>query len=108
TGVMMVRQFEETRRSHFVIGLSLSSAEYAEPDEFELAVSMAGSVGLRALRDSQRVDMRVQGRDLPANTGKQLLDSLATVELSRPKEGGIVELAGALAAAMPLASFVVL
>ncbi|WP_243231949.1 DUF58 domain-containing protein [Microbacterium sp. CIAB417] len=108
TGVMMVRQFEETRRSHFVIGLSRNTAEYAEDEEFERAVSMAGSVGLRALRDSQRVDLRVQGRDLPAGTGKQLLDSLSTVEFSKPKEGGITELAGVLAATMPLASFVVL
>ncbi|GAB3598356.1 DUF58 domain-containing protein [Microbacterium tumbae] len=108
TGVMMVRQFEETRRSHFVIGLSRSVAEYADAEEFERAVSVAGSVGLRALRDSQRVDLRVQGRDLPAGTGKQLLDSLATVETSKPKEGGIDQLAGVLSATMALASFVVL
>ena len=108
TGVMMVRQFEETRRSHFVIGLSRSSGEYAEEEEFERAVSIAGSVGLRALRDSQRVDLRVQGRELPAGTGKQLLDSLSTVEFAKPKEGGITELAGVLSATMALASFVVL
>ncbi|MDR2999071.1 MAG: DUF58 domain-containing protein [Microbacterium sp.] len=108
TGTMMVRQFEETRRSHFVIGLSRNTAEYAEDEEFERAVSIAGSVGLRALRDSQRVDLRVQGKDLPAGTGKQLLDSLSTVELSRPKVGGLVDLAGVLAATMALASFVVL
>ncbi|MFC4140709.1 MULTISPECIES: DUF58 domain-containing protein [unclassified Microbacterium] len=108
TGTMMVRQFEETRRSHFVIGLSRNTAEYAEDEEFERAVSIAGSVGLRALRDSQRVDLRVQGKDLPAGTGKQLLDSLSTVELSKPKAGGLVELAGVLAATMALASFVVL
>ncbi|MGM1017064.1 MAG: DUF58 domain-containing protein [Actinomycetota bacterium] len=108
TGTMMVRQFEETRRSHFVIGLSRSSGEYAEPEEFERAISIAGSIGLRALRDSQRVDMRVQGRDLPAGTGKQLLDSLAGVESSKPRDGGLAELTGVLAATMPLASVVVL
>ena len=108
TGVMMVRQFEETRRSHFVIGLSCNAAEYAEEEEFERAVSMAGSVGLRALRDSQRVDLRVQGRELPAGTGKQLLDSLSTVEQSKPRDGGVTQLAGVLSATMALASFVVL
>ncbi len=70
---MMVRQYEETRRSHFVIGLSRSLNEYATADDFELGISAAGSIGLRALRDSQRVDVRVQGRELPAGTGKQLL-----------------------------------
>lgn len=108
TGTMMVRQYEETRRSHFVIGLSRSSGDYAQDDDFELAVSAAGSIGLRALRDSQRVDMRVQGRELPAGTGKQLLDSLSAVESSKPKEGGIADLAGIMSATMPLASVVVL
>lgn len=108
TGVMMVRQFEETRRSHFVIGLSRSSGDYRTDDEFELGISVAGSIGLRALRDSQRVDVRVQGRELASGTGKQLLDSLAMVEESKPREGGIRELAGVLSATMPLASVVVL
>ena len=108
TGVMMVRQFEETRRSHFVIGLSRSSGDYRTDDDFELGISVAGSIGLRALRDSQRVDVRVQGRELTSGTGKQLLDSLAMVEASKPREGGIRDLAGVLSATMPLASVVVL
>ncbi|MDQ0644052.1 DUF58 domain-containing protein [Microbacterium murale] len=108
TGVMMVRQYEETRRSHFVIGLSRSSGDYASSEDFELGISVAGSVGLRAIRDSQRVDVRVQGRELRAGTGKQLLDSLAAVEASKPREGGISELSGVIAATMPLASVVVL
>lgn len=108
TGVLMVRQYEETRRSHFVIGLSRSAGDYADPEEFELAISLAGSVGLRAIRDSQHVDLRVQGRALPSGTGKQLLDSLAGVEESRAKEGGLSALAGVVAAHMPLSSVVVL
>ncbi|BDZ39609.1 DUF58 domain-containing protein [Microbacterium suwonense] len=108
TGIMMIRQFEETRRSHFVIGLSRSPRDYRTDDDLELAISVAGSIGLRALRDSQKVDVRVQGRELASDTGKQLLDSLAMVEPSRPREGGISALAGVLAATMPLASVVAL
>lgn len=108
TGTMMVRQYEETRRSHFVIGLSRSSGDYATEDDFELAISAAGSIGLRAIRDSQRVDVRVQGRELAAGTGKQLLDSLSAVDQSRPRDGGIDDLAGVVARTMPLASVVVL
>jgi uncharacterized protein (DUF58 family) len=108
TGVMMVRQYEETRRSHFVIGLSRSIGDYAMAEDFELGISVAGSVGLRALRDSQRVEVRVQGRELRSGTGKQLLDSLAAVEGSKPRDGGIAELSGVIAATMPLASVVVL
>lgn len=108
TGVMMVRQYEETRRSHFVIGLSRSTGDYATDQDFELAISVAGSVGLRAIRDSQRVDVRVQGRELRAGTGKQLLDSLSAVESSKPREGSISDLSGVISATMPLASVVVL
>jgi uncharacterized protein (DUF58 family) len=108
TGDLMMRQYEETRRSHFVIGLSRNPADYRDAEEFELAISVAGSLGLRALRDSRRVDVRVQGRALPAATGKQFLDGLAALEGSRPRDGRIEELAGTVAATLPLASIVVL
>ena len=42
----MVRQFEETRRAHLAIALSTNTDEYASEDDFELAVSVAASIGL--------------------------------------------------------------
>jgi uncharacterized protein (DUF58 family) len=108
TGTLMVRTYEQTRRSHFVMGLSSHPAEYADPDEFELAVSAIGSLGLRALRDSYRVDVRTQSGRLRSDTQKHLLDALAGVEHTRPREGGAAALAGAVAAAAPSASIVVL
>jgi uncharacterized protein (DUF58 family) len=108
TGDLMVRQYEETRRSHFVIGLSTASADYRTADEFELGISVAGSLGLRALRDSRRVDVHVPGRTLPAASGKRFLDALAALDQSKPRDGRLEELAGAVAAAVPLASIAVL
>jgi uncharacterized protein (DUF58 family) len=55
TGSYMVRQFEQTRRSHLLVALSLSAADYANGEEFELAVSATGSLGVRALKDSRTV-----------------------------------------------------
>jgi len=55
TGTYMVRQFEETRRSHLVVALSLATPDYGSDDEFELAVSAAGSLGARAIRDARSV-----------------------------------------------------
>ncbi|WP_431280089.1 DUF58 domain-containing protein [Leifsonia poae] len=55
TGSYMVRQFEQTRRSHLLVALSLSAADYANEEEFELAVSAAGSLGVRAMQDSRTV-----------------------------------------------------
>jgi uncharacterized protein (DUF58 family) len=108
TGDLMVRQYEETRRSHFVIALSTVPGDFRTPQEFELAISVAGSLGLRALRDSRRVDVHVPARTLPASSGKRFLDSLAALEQSRTRHGRIEDLAGAVAAAVPLASIVVL
>ena len=62
TGTYMVRQFEETRRSHLIIALSLASADYSNPDEFELAVSVAGSLGVRAIRDIRDLSVVVSER----------------------------------------------
>ena len=108
TGDIMVRQYEETRRSHFVIGLTTNPADYRDDEEFELAISAAGSLGLRALRDSQRVEVRVQQRLLPSATGKQFLDSLSALVHAGPRAGRMVDLAGVVAATLPAASVVVL
>lgn len=108
TGTLMMRTYEQTRRSHFVIGLSTHPGEYADPDEFELAISAAGSLGLRALRDAYRVDVRSQGGRLRSETQKHLLDALAGVDSSRPRAGGTTTLAGSIATAAPAASVVVL
>ncbi len=93
TGTYMVRQFEETKRSHIVIALSLSTADYATDEEFELAVSVAGSLGARAIRDTRDVSVIVSERtpefakrkvfavkSLSTISRNRLLDELALVE----------------------------
>lgn len=94
TGRYMVRQFEETRRSHLVIALSLASSDYAHQDEFELAVSVAGSLGVRAIRDARAVSVVVSEKtpdfakrkvfavsQLSTLTRSRLLDDLSLIDL---------------------------
>lgn len=107
-GEVMVRQYEETRRSHFVVGLSSLPDEYREPEEFELAISVAGSVGLRALRDARVLDARTQQGPLRSVTARRFLDELSVLGHSRARLGGIVALAGGVAAQSPDAAVVVL
>lgn len=107
-GSVMVRQYEETRRSHFIVGLSADAGEYRTPDEFELAISVAGSIGLRAIRDSRVLEARTQHGALRAPTGRRFLDGLSALEHSRPRQGGIVALAGSVAAHAPQAAVAVL
>ncbi|QEO13416.1 DUF58 domain-containing protein [Agromyces intestinalis] len=87
TGTFMVRQFEETRRSRLLVVLDLDRSAYRDDAEFELAVSVAGSVGVRAIRDARTVAFVVPGRagesafhELPTVSRDRLLDALCLVE----------------------------
>ncbi|WP_240606013.1 DUF58 domain-containing protein [Planctomonas deserti] len=93
TGTVMVRQFEETRRSHIMIALSLASSDYATDEEFELAVSVAGSLGVRAISDARNVSIVASERTpefakrktyalrrLSTITRTRLLDDLSVVQ----------------------------
>ncbi len=50
-GELQVRQYHESRRGHVTVLLDGARASYARADDFELAVSVAASVALRAARD---------------------------------------------------------
>ncbi len=95
TGTYMVRQFEETRRSRLVVALSLAAGDYADEAEFEMAVSAAGSLGIRAIRDARDISVvvgtatpefakrKVLGiRQLDSINRSRLLDDLAAVEVA--------------------------
>jgi uncharacterized protein (DUF58 family) len=93
TGTYMVRQFEETRRSHIVIAQSLARSDYATDAEFEMGVSVTGSLGVRAIRDARNISVVVsettpdfakrkvlEVRPLSTLTRTRLLDDLSVVE----------------------------
>ncbi|MTE23980.1 DUF58 domain-containing protein [Microbacterium sp. ZXX196] len=107
TGVLMMRTYEQTRRSHFVIAISRSAREYRTDEEFELAVSLGASIGRRAMRDAFEVDLRTQGTSLRAGSERRMLDSLSDFEAERMPEG-IAELGAFVGTDVPSASFVVL
>ncbi|MET0673088.1 MAG: DUF58 domain-containing protein [Microbacterium pygmaeum] len=94
TGQLMVRQYEESRRSRMAVVLGDAAAEYADADEFELAVSSAASLGLRAVHDARDLDIvtgseiprvargRLRAiRRIPAPSRRALLDGFSSVEL---------------------------
>ncbi|WP_040162867.1 DUF58 domain-containing protein [Microbacterium gorillae] len=93
TGRLMVRQYEETRRSRMAIAVSLAESDYAGADEYELAVSAAASLSVQALRDGRDVDVTVGAeiprvvrgrlrsvRQLGAITPRGLLDEFCAVD----------------------------
>ncbi|GAA4373504.1 DUF58 domain-containing protein [Paeniglutamicibacter cryotolerans] len=80
TGTMMVRQFEETRRSHIALSLSTAATDYLEPGDFELAVSVAASIGRQAIAEQRKLDVLTQTGPLRTDSGRRLLDDLTRVQ----------------------------
>ncbi|GAA3522853.1 DUF58 domain-containing protein [Nocardioides daeguensis] len=77
TGTLMVRQFEETRRSHLLTMVSSRLEDYASDDEFELAISVAGSLGTQALADGQQLSAASSHGSLPSASAQRFLDGLS-------------------------------
>jgi len=109
TGSFMVRQYEETRRSHLMVALSLAAADYESDDDFELAVGVAASLGIRAIRDARTVSVVASAvtpdyakrtvhamRTLSTVNRTRLLDDLAGVETAATALP-LVDLAGVAA-----------
>lgn len=92
-GELMVRQFTDTRRAHLALVLDGARSAYGSVgsdtpehnEQFELAVSIAGSLGVRALADEQDVSLMACGRQVPVVTGPTMLDRLAGVEPGRSR-----------------------
>jgi hypothetical protein len=95
TGAMMVRQYEETRRSRIAVVMDLAVAEYNNDAEFELAVSSASSLGLQAVREGREVVIAASAeipeharggvhslRWLPTLTPRAMLDGMSGVKAS--------------------------
>ncbi len=122
TGTLMVRQYEETRRSRLALILSRRSDEFGTDEEFEMAVSVVGSLGVRAIRDGRDIEV-VTGADVPevvarsvsatttlrSVTSRALLDGLSGVDatLATPTVESIASLTGQEVSQLSVAFLVV-
>lgn len=120
TGELMVRQFEETRRSHIVVAFGRDLSSWADQEEFEMGISVAGSLGLRAIRDGRDITVvtspaaRKVGEEpareptwIPTVTPTRLLDGLSELEWGSG-DVGVGELASLASATVPGISIVFL
>ncbi|NTW39793.1 MAG: DUF58 domain-containing protein [Cellulomonadaceae bacterium] len=112
-GRLMVREYEETLRSRLAVLLSLDSADYAEDDEVELAVSVAASLGVQGVRQGRdtfaAVSQEVAGVDraqalsiraLPTAAPRTFLDATSEIQAS-PRATPLEGLATLAASACP-------
>lgn len=89
TGQLMVRQYEETRRSQLLLVQATRADHYASEAEFELAVSVLASLGVQVIRDATRLAVATDRLTLATATPTALLDDTSRVEpAGDPGPGG--------------------
>lgn len=104
-GTFLVKQFLDTRRSHIAVVVDTDESAYAEPSEFELAISVGASVAVRALADE--MDLTLVCGD---HAAQKPIPSLALDTYSRAGFGPLrlAEATGRLAQLAPDASVAIL
>jgi len=80
TGQLMVRQFEETRRSQVVVVFATQRDHFASDAEFELAVSVMASLSAQILRDDTHADVVTESGALRTTTVTSMLDDSCRLE----------------------------
>lgn len=106
-GKLMIRQFEETQRSHLLLILSTRAEDYPDPEDFETAVSSVASLAAQALREQRAVSLYVRNGIVTYPSAIGLFDELSRLELVEEGEA-IRDVACRAAAAVPQTSVAVL
>lgn len=107
TGKLMVRQFEETRRSHVVVALDTQSRHFETEEEFELAVSVAASIAGQTFREEKELTALTIDSVQRSGTFRQLMDDYTLLERRRERHE-LFELGQRAADLAPNASAVML
>ena len=79
-GQLMVRQFEETRRSQLTMIHASRNDLYASEDEFELAVSVTASIAAQVIRDGTQMNVVSESGVWRTQTVTSMLDSSCRIE----------------------------
>jgi uncharacterized protein (DUF58 family) len=80
TGRLLVRQFVDTRRSHISVIIDTRPSSYVDEDDFETAISVGGSIAVRAIRDDQDTALLVGEHGVLDATAQHALDTLSRAE----------------------------
>ena len=102
-GKLIVRQYEETHRSHHLIVLDTSRSSW-DRDSFEDGVSVAASRALAGISASRTVSFAAGKTWVPATNAGAMLDALSSLPMSGRDD--ITALARRAYAARPSASYV--
>jgi uncharacterized protein (DUF58 family) len=106
-GSLMVKQFEDTRRTQTALVLATDARDYADDDEFELAVSVLASVGVQTIREERDLAVLAGPGTLRVQTPALLLDDCSGLALA-PSGAGAALLGRRVAREAPDASVAML
>lgn len=79
---LMVRQFEDTRRTHTALLLETDQARWADEDSFELGVSVFASLGVNTIRGGMERSFFAGNQSLRSTTPQGFLDETAGIAIS--------------------------
>lgn len=109
---LLVRQYQETRRSSVAVLIDTDHAAYTSEDDFEMAVSAAASVLKRAIQDDFEAGLGWDDQVVVSSASHPdpLLDATCRPQLDRGTDGEqrLLATAGRLAAGFPDAGSVFL
>lgn len=78
---LLVRQYHDTKRSHATVIVDASPEVYPDAEDFELALSTAASVILRAAAEDFDVTFLCGAQEVDRETAEQVLDACCRAEL---------------------------
>ncbi|MBW3081422.1 DUF58 domain-containing protein [Bifidobacterium saguinibicoloris] len=91
TGTLMIRQYEATRRTDTSLTIAVNPEEYASAEEFELAVSVHASIGVRCLMQDRPLDTHAGTVHASPRNAMAFLDSCSMIEPDRDDNPNLAE-----------------
>ena len=106
-GQLMVRQFEETRRSQVTMIMPTRADLYASEEEFELAVSITASIAAQIIRDGVQMNVVTETGPWQTRTVTSMLDASSRVGLGGRKFADVRAFARETTRRLPAPSVVI-
>lgn len=91
TGTLMIRQYEATRRTDTSVTISVNPDEYVNGEEFEMAVSIHSSIGVKCLLQDRPLFCHAGNTHGQPRNAMEFLDNASAIEPDREDNPNLAE-----------------